>query len=76
MSSVIIEEMKISYSQEGDSSGGEEYQRIDIKTQDAGGGKFYVIETERWAFDNVKEFVNLIKDFDKRLKLKTGITQK
>ncbi len=75
MSSIIIEEIKIAYSQEGDSAGGEEHQELDIMTQDAGGGKFYVISTDRWAFNDVKEFTDLIKDFNKRLNLKTGIAQ-
>ncbi len=75
MASLKIEEIKITYSQEGDSGGGKEYQDLSITTQDAGGGKFYVISTDRWAFNNVKEFTDVMKDFNKRLNLKTGIVE-
>ena len=34
-----------------------------IKTQNGGDGDFYVIETERWAFDNIPELINILKRF-------------
>lgn len=70
-----IEEMQICYSQDGDSAGGEDIQDLEITTQDAGEGKFYAIKTERWSFENTKEIIDLIKDFDKRLKLTTNIAK-
>lgn len=30
---------------------------------------YIVIKTERWAFDNVNEFVELINDFKKRISI-------
>lgn len=66
---VRIEEMSIQYSQDGDSCDGE-IQDIEIKTNDAGGGKYFVIKTERWAVDNVNELKLLLNDFTKRLNLK------
>jgi len=39
-------------------------QFITIKTQNGGGGDFYVIETERWAFDNIPELITILKRFE------------
>jgi hypothetical protein len=39
-------------------------QFIKIKTQNGGGGDFYVIETERWAFDSITELIMLLKRFE------------
>jgi hypothetical protein len=38
-------------------------QHIEITTQDAGAGFYYVIKTERWAFDNVYQMKALIEKF-------------
>ena len=64
--------MSILYSQEGDSCDGE-IQDIEIKTQDAGGGKYFAIKTERWAIEDIKELTDLFKDFQKRLNLKSKL---
>lgn len=39
-------------------------QYITIKTQNGGGGDFYVIETERWAFDSITELIMTLKRFE------------
>ena len=36
-------------------------QQLTVSTQDGGGGAFLVIETERWALDDVDEFCALLK---------------
>lgn len=64
---IEIEEMVITYAQDGDSCDGEDSQLLEIKTQDAGGGKYYVIKTNRWAVDNPKELINIFRDFQSRL---------
>lgn len=33
---------------------------------------FFVIKTERWAFDNIEEMVALLEDFKKRIALVTN----
>lgn len=35
-------------------------QTLIVKVQDAGAGKFFVIETERWAFDTIEELTALL----------------
>jgi len=70
---IKLEEIKARYSQEGDRAGGEEWQDLEIETADGGGGVFYIIKTERWAFEDIKQLSDVIKDFQSRhnLKLKT-----
>jgi uncharacterized GH25 family protein len=42
-----------------------EGQILTLKTDDAGGGKFIVLETKRWAIDadSIDEFSKVLKDF-------------
>jgi hypothetical protein len=35
-------------------------QWITVKIEDGGGGQFYVIETERWAFDSPEQLMVLL----------------
>lgn len=51
---------EFTFSQEGDSNK-EGYQFINIKMEDAGGGPFFVIETERWAFNAIEELTNTLE---------------
>ena len=52
-SDVYLGEISITLTQEPDSNdtSGED-QALRIKTEDAGGGVFFVMETRRWAFDD------------------------
>ena len=72
---VKLEDIKAIYTQEGDSCGGDNLQEIEISTQDAGGGIYYTIKTERWAIENVKELADIIKDFKRRFELPSKITE-
>jgi len=36
-------------------------QTLNIKTQDAGAGKYLVLQTERWAIDDINEFCETLK---------------
>jgi hypothetical protein len=63
-----IEDILITYSQECDESSND-WQSIKIFTNDNGSGKFIVFTTERWAIDNINEFIEILNDF----KLKAGI---
>lgn len=55
-----ISEWNKGFSQDGDCCNGER-QHIDVQQLDGGGGPFWVITTERWAFDNIEEFVALLR---------------
>ena len=47
----------MTFTQDSDCCDSGEGQFLKIKTENGGGGDFYIIETERWAFDNIPEFV-------------------
>lgn len=61
-----LEQLKATYSQEADGMDNNP-QYLDIFTEDSGGGKYFVIKTERWAFDNVEELIVLINNFKKMM---------
>lgn len=56
----------IRITQGGDSCDGE-IQSLELSSHDAGGGHFYVLETQRWAFDTLQEFIDVLKAIDAKL---------
>jgi hypothetical protein len=67
---ILSQEFKVTFAQDADCNSTED-QFLTIKTDNGGGGDFYVIETERWAFDSIDELVELINKFkDKHEKIK------
>lgn len=54
------------YLQEGDDCSNGAIQSLHINTEDAGAGTYFVIKTERWAFDSIEELIDVLKDFEKR----------
>ena len=61
---LLNQELQMTFTQEADCCSTEE-QYLTIKTQNGGGGDFYVIETERWAFDNIPEMIAILMKFYK-----------
>jgi hypothetical protein len=59
---LLTQEFQMTFTQDSDCCDSKE-QYLTIKTQNGGGGDFYVIETERWAFDNIPELINILKRF-------------
>ncbi len=60
--------MTCTYTQNADScddKGG--LQQLKVSTEDAGGGFYFVIETERWAIDSLEQLTEILTDFDNRL---------
>lgn len=60
---LISQDFQMTFTQEADCCDLKE-QYITIKTQNGGGGDFYVIETERWAFDSITELIMTLKRFE------------
>ncbi len=59
-----IDEMHIVYKQDPDGNdSSDSSQRLTFFTEDAGEGKYYVLETERWAFDTMDDVIEVLKDF-------------
>lgn len=63
---VSVNKVSVEYTQEADSSS-DGLQFLEVSTEDAGGGVYYVLKTERWAFDNLNDLVKVLNDFEKRL---------
>jgi hypothetical protein len=62
---ILSQEFKVTFAQDADCNSTED-QFLTIKTDNGGGGDFYVIETERWAFDSIDELVELINRFKEK----------
>ena len=61
-----VNKLSVEYTQKADSNS-EGLQLLEVSTEDAGGGVYYVLKTERWAFDNLNEVIKVLNDFEKRL---------
>jgi len=63
---LVVDTLSVTYTQEQDNMSNEQ-QFIEISTHDGGGGTYLTIKTERWAFDDIDEFISLLNDFKKRM---------
>ena len=62
---ILSQEFKVTFAQDADCCVlGDQF--LTIKTDNGGGGDFFVIETERWAFDSVEELVELFNNFKEK----------
>jgi len=62
----------MTFTQDADCCDSGEGQFLKIKTENGGGGDFYIIETERWAFDNIPELVQtLMRFYNKHKKIES-----
>lgn len=59
---IIEQEFEMTFTQDKDCCSSED-QFITIKTQNGGGGDFFVIETQRWAFDCIEDLVEVLYQF-------------
>lgn len=58
-----LESATLLFSQEKDCCDDRAFdQEIEIQSHDGGGGKFFTLKTDRWAFESVEELEALIKD--------------
>lgn len=60
-------DLKVNYIQPCDTT--DEVQEISIEMGDVGGGPYFVIKTDRWAFDNVDDLVKILNDFKRKCDL-------
>jgi hypothetical protein len=65
---LLSQSFEMTFTQDADCCDSED-QFLTIKTQNGGGGDFFVIETERWAFDNIPELVTTLMRFYTKHKL-------
>lgn len=59
---LLAQTLEMTYTQEADCCTTEE-QYLTIKTDNGGGGDFFVIETKRWAFDTIEELISTLNEF-------------
>lgn len=59
---LLTQTLEMTYTQEADCCTTEE-QYLTIKTDNGGGGDFFVIETKRWAFDTIEELISTLNEF-------------
>jgi hypothetical protein len=62
---ILSQEFKVTFAQDADCNSTED-QFLTIKTDNGGGGDYYVIETERWAFDSIDELIEIINKFKEK----------
>jgi len=64
---ILGQTFEITFTQDNDCvEGGDLGQFLKIKTADGGGGDFFIIETERWSFDSIEEFIRLLYIFKEK----------
>jgi hypothetical protein len=67
---ITVNKMSVEYTQEADDcQANEDPQTLEISTHDAGSGTYFVIKSDRWAFDSIEEIIKIIHDFQSRLNL-------
>lgn len=66
---LLSQDFKMTFTQDGDCCDTNHEQYITIKTENGGGGDFFVIETERWAFDNIPELITTLMRFHTKYQL-------
>lgn len=66
--SIELFSISVVYTQEVDSCSNGTCHELELKTDDAGGGIYYVMSTDRWAFESVEEITSIIEDFLRRAK--------
>lgn len=49
------------FSQDGDCCD-DEFQMLQVEQHDGGGGPFWVIKSQRWAFDDLAELIKLLSE--------------
>ena len=65
---VVINEIIVNYSQESELTDEDNNLKLSICHQ--GAGFYFVLESKRWAFNNIDELVSIINDFQFKAKVK------
>lgn len=62
-----VSSVSIDLFQDGDCCGGNDVQVLNISSDDGGGGWFWTIKTDRWAFDSLDDLINQLKPIIEKL---------
>ena len=63
---IVVSDIKVTYLQKSDGNDVNDIQELNLSTSDNGGGTYFIIETERWAFDDLNDLINIFNDFKQR----------
>ena len=63
-----LEGLTAVYSQDADTCDSSLCQELTIESLDGGGGTYYILKTDRWAFNSIKELSDILTDFINRTK--------
>jgi hypothetical protein len=61
----IISKRITTYSQNPDTCSKDIVQNLTIETEDGGNGIYYIISTDKWAFDKIEEVIDILNNFVK-----------
>lgn len=67
-SEIVINEISVNYSQANENEPDTE-DNLKLSICHQGAGFYYVLESKRWAFNNIEELVKLLKDFADKAKV-------
>lgn len=62
---IITQTLKVTFNQDPDCWSKED-QLLSIETIDSGDGDFFVMNTDRWAFDDIDEVINILNTFKEK----------
>lgn len=65
---ICIDPPRMKYIQEDDIT--DDFQELEISTDSSGVGYYYVIETKRWAFDDIDSLIKVLEDYKSRFTYK------
>lgn len=66
--SVILWEGTAEYMQDSDGNAENQLSQVlKVSSKECGDGKYFVIETQRWAFDTIEELITVLRDAEKRI---------
>ena len=64
---IIVSEIKLTYSQENENNNSI-IDTLEVSTDTQGDGFYFIIKTDRWAFEKVDDLVKVLNDFKNKAK--------
>lgn len=56
------------YMQDSDGNAEDQLSQVlKVSSIECGDGKYFVVETQRWAFDNIEEMIAVLRDAERRI---------
>ena len=64
---ILRTEFKLTFAQDNDDcESDDDGQFLTIRTENAGGGDFFIIKTKRWAINNIDEMIEILNQFKEK----------